>query len=74
MLPADEQKLVCEFGQGQRASDLGLYLSDNPHAYETPMYEAWKAGWHESEGPGYVLSPRLFGDRRTTLADIWPAA
>lgn len=42
-----DHQLLAAFGQGQSARRKDGYLSDNPHGYETPQWEAWRAGFQE---------------------------
>lgn len=48
----------CAFGQGQSCSEKGGYLSDNPHKHDGVLWDAWRAGFFEEEGPEYVVAAR----------------
>jgi DNA replication initiation complex subunit (GINS family) len=40
-----DQRALSAFGQGQACQRKGGYLSDNPHAYESEPWQAWREGY-----------------------------
>lgn len=44
-----EHQLLCAFGEGDACARKGGYLSDNPHAWESEKWQAWREGFNMIE-------------------------
>jgi hypothetical protein len=56
--PADLEAMLRAFAQGRRAEIDGKPESDNPWrpCSDAALYDAWRCGWHESDGPAYKVA------------------
>lgn len=51
-----EQRLMAAFRCGTECEQRGGYRSDNPHPYESDLWQAWLAGYEEELGPEYRVA------------------
>ena len=44
-LDADDEQLIAAFDEGKAKFRNGGYQSDNPHPWETDVWQAWREGF-----------------------------